>query len=92
MWAVAQLAEHRVVVPAVAGSSPVRPPNHEHVSEWPKEAGCNPVSRWFESGRALQHGKVAQLVERSVEARKVAGSSPALTTNHYYQYGGVTQW
>ena len=41
------------------------------------------------SSRALQYGKVAQMVERSVEARKVAGSMPALTTN---QYGGVTQW
>ena len=52
----------------------------EHVSEWAKEAGCNPVIRWFESSRALQYGKVAQMVERSVEARKVAGSMPAFTT------------
>ena len=89
MWAVAQLAEHRVVIPAVAGSSPVRPPNHEHVAQWSKAAGCNPVIRWFKSSRALQYGKVAQTVERSVEARKAAGSMPALTTSK--QYGGVTQ-
>ena len=69
------------MAPAVAGSSPVRPPNYEHVSERSKEAGCNPVIRWFKSSRALQYGKVAQMVERSVEARKVAGSMPALTTN-----------
>ena len=74
------MAERRIVAPAVAGSIPVLPPNYEHVSEWPKEAGCNPVIRWFESSRALQHGKVAQMVERSVEARKVAGSMPAFTT------------
>ena len=80
VWAVAQLEEHRVVIPAVAGSSPVRPPNHEHVAQWSKAAGCNPVIRWFKSSRALQYGKVAQTVERSVEARKAAGSMPALTT------------
>ena len=68
------------MAPACAGSSPVDPPNYEHVSERPKEAGCNPVVRWFESSRALHHGKIAQQVERSVEARKAAGSMPALTT------------
>ena len=72
--------EHRIVAPACAGSNPAGSPNYEHVSKWPKEAGCNPVVRWFESSRALQHGKVAQTVERSVEARKAAGSMPALTT------------
>ncbi len=75
------MVEHQIVAPAHAGSSPVGPPRYEHVSERPKEADCNPVIRWFESSRALQYGKVAQLVERSVEARKVAGSIPALTTN-----------
>ena len=75
------MVEQRIVIPSDAGSTPVLPPNYEHVSERPKEAGCNPVARWFESSRALQHGKVAQLVERSVEARKVAGSMPAFTTN-----------
>ena len=69
------------MAPAHAGSSPVGPPRYEHVSERPKEADCNPVVRWFESSRALQYGKVAQTVERSVEARKAAGSMPALTTN-----------
>ena len=72
--------EHRIVAPACAGSNPAGSPNYEHVSKWPKEAGCNPVVRWFESSRALQYGKVAQTVERSVEARKAAGSMPALTT------------
>ena len=72
--------EHRIVAPACAGSNPAGSPNYEHVSKWPKEAGCNPVVRWFESSRALQHGKIAQQVERSVEARKAAGSMPALTT------------
>ena len=66
---------------ARAGSSPVAPHRYEHVSERPKEADCNPVVRWFESSRVLHFGKVAQLVERPVEARKVAGSTPALTTN-----------
>ena len=56
------------------------PSTHEHVSERPKEAGCNPVIRWFESSRALQYGKVAQLVERRIEVPGVAGSSPAYTT------------
>ena len=69
------------MVPACSGSNPVLPPNYEHVSEWLMEADCNPVIRWFESGRALQYGKIAQTVERSVEARKAAGSMPALTTN-----------
>ena len=67
------------MAPACAGSNPAGSPNYEHVSKWPKEAGCNPVVRWFESSRALQYGKVAQTVERSVEARKAAGSMPALT-------------
>ena len=70
------------MAPACAGSNPAGSPNYEHVSKWPKEAGCNPVVRWFESSRALQYGKVAQTVERSVEARKAAGSMPALTTNN----------
>ena len=74
------MVEQRIVIPSGAGSNPVLPPNYEHVSEWPKDAGCNPVIRWFESSRALQYGKVAQMVERSVEARKVAGSMPAFTT------------
>lgn len=77
------------MIPAYAGSSPVDPTIYEHVSERSKEAGCNPVIRWFESSRALQYGKVAQTVERSVEARKAAGSMPALTTSK--QYGGVTK-
>ena len=68
------------MAPACAGSNPAGSPNYEHVSKWPKEAGCNPVVRWFESSRALHHGKIAQQVERSVEARKAAGSMPALTT------------
>ena len=70
------------MAPAYAGSNPVNPPNYERVPEWSKGAGCNPVIHWFESSRALQCGKVAQLVERSVEARKVAGSTPAFTTNN----------
>ena len=69
------------MAPACAGSNPVLPPIYEHVSQRPKEAGCNPVVRWFESSRALHYGKVAQSVERSVEARKAAGSIPAFTTN-----------
>ena len=67
------------------GSSPAGITNYEHVSERPKEAGCNPVVRWFESSRALQYGKVAQMVERSVEARKAAGSMPALTTSMIFK-------
>ena len=69
------------MAPAHAGSSPVDPPNYEHVSQWSKEAGCNPVARWFESSRALQHGKVAPKVERRIEVPGGAGSSPAFTTN-----------
>ena len=62
------------------GSSPAGITSYEHVSERPKDADCKPAVRWFESSRALQYGKVAQTVERSVEARKAAGSMPALTT------------
>ena len=69
------------MVPVYAGSNPVDPPKYEHVSEWPKDADCKPVTRWFESSRALQHGKVAPMVERRIEDPGGAGSSPALTTN-----------
>ena len=75
------MAERRVVIPDAAGSIPVLPPRYEHVSEWPKEADCKPVTRWFESSRALQYGKVAPMVERRIEVPGGAGSSPALTTN-----------
>lgn len=74
------MAERRIVVPDAAGSIPVHPPRYEHVSEWPKDADCKPVTRWFESSRALQYGNVAQMVERPVEARKVTGSMPVVTT------------
>ena len=47
------MVEYRIVAPVVAGSIPVPPPKFEHVSEWSKEADCNPVVRWFESNRAL---------------------------------------
>ena len=69
------------MVPVYAGSNPVDPPKYEHVSEWPKDADCKPVTRWFESSRALQCGKVAPMVERRIEVPGGAGSSPALTTN-----------
>ena len=83
------MVKHRIVAPANAGSSPVGPPKYEHVSEWPKEADCNPVIRWFESSRALQYGEVAPMVERRIEAPGAAGSSPALTTNYA---GGYSSW
>ena len=70
------------MAPACAGSNPAGSPNYQHVSKWSKEAGCNPVVRWFESSRALQRGKVAPMVERRIEVPGGAGSSPALTTNN----------
>ena len=75
------MVKHRIVAPVNAGSSPVDPPSYEHVSQWSKEAGCNPVVRRFESSRALQYGKVAPMVERRIEVPGGAGSSPAFTTN-----------
>ena len=59
----------RIVIPSGAGSNPVLPPNYEHVSEWPKDAGCNPVIRWFESGRVLQYGESSLTVKRAVVVR-----------------------
>ena len=73
------MVEHRIVAPACAGSSPVGPPRYEHVSQW-LGGGLQLRSRWFESDRALQRGKVAPMVERGIEVPGGAGSSPAFTT------------
>ena len=68
------------MAPAVAGSSPVRPPN---VSTYPSGLRRQVATLLFAGSNPAvlsTYGKVAQLVERSVEARKVAGSMPAFTT------------
>ena len=63
------------------GSNPIHQPKpFEHVSQRIGD-GLQIRLRRFESSRALHHGKVAQLVERSVEARKATGSIPVFTTN-----------
>ena len=64
---VAQLVEPRIVIPAVAGSSPVVHPTHQ---------GTSRAVRWL-SGN---YGPLAQLVEQLTLNQLVVGSIPTRPT------------
>ena len=75
------MAEHRIVVPAAQ----VRFLSfHPNLSTYPRGLRRQAATLLFAGSNPAvlsTFGKVAQMVERSVEARKVAGSMPAFTTN-----------